>query len=92
MTEWSTEMFLAKFMNNFEEYVDLLGHSNTPDSLNKFLSDFQNNWIHKYVFDRICNSFIIHKALFLNTFPEKKFLRFICKMFVNSLREELSGG
>lgn len=48
LPEWSNETFLAKFMNQFEVAFDMLAKANTQQQLAVFLTECENNWIHKY--------------------------------------------
>jgi biotin--protein ligase len=43
---WTCEMFVARFMNSFEQLLTLLATSNSF-SVAEFCSLFQNDWLHK---------------------------------------------
>ena len=45
LPEWTSEIFIAKFMNNFEAI--LLKLNTNPTDLKQFLDEFQENWMHK---------------------------------------------
>jgi len=42
---WSPEEFVAKFLNHFELYISQLTE---PNGVDEFLSEFKENWMHKY--------------------------------------------
>jgi biotin--protein ligase len=43
LSEWSNELFLAKFLNNLEPLVEQL---KTVNGFNRVLNDYQENWLH----------------------------------------------
>jgi biotin--protein ligase len=47
MPEWSSELFLARFLTHFEHCVHLLDNSARPEALHEFLNDFQDHWMHR---------------------------------------------
>lgn len=44
LPEWSIEEFIARFTNHFEMLLPKLTHSPT---VTDFLTEVQNNWLHK---------------------------------------------
>jgi len=42
---WSSEEFVAKFLNHFEIYISRLTE---PNGVDDFLNEFKENWMHKY--------------------------------------------
>jgi biotin-(acetyl-CoA carboxylase) ligase len=45
LTEWSNEIFIAKFMNHFEENLKTLAKPNEK-SLKNFISLLEKHWLH----------------------------------------------
>ena len=47
LSEWPRELFLARFLNKFDAYVNQLGNVRDPTALPRFLAEFEQHWIHK---------------------------------------------